>query len=130
MMNILLKNQWKIFKNTIRTQPIQNTIGFGVALLVIAFFMFIFGKLIWAISGEVSPVIFESLFSFWLLAVIGMIVLMGTPQVFKNLYSGSDLEMLFTMPIPTRNIFWVKYIQGYFGTPLFIFIVSTVPVGV
>src|SRR5690606_18725495 len=52
----------------------------------------------------------------------------GLPQVFKGLYSGSDLELLFTMPIPTKNIFWVKFIQSFFGTPIYIYSIFSVPI--
>lgn len=128
MMTILLKNQWIVFLNTIRTQPRKNTIGFGIGVLVVGFFLYLFGKFVWALSEDISPTILENLLSFWFLTVIGLIILMGLPQVFKGLYSGSDLEMLFAMPIPTKNIFWMKYIQSYFGTPFFIFTVSAVPI--
>ncbi len=128
MMNILLKNQWKVMLNTIRTLPMNNIIGFGIGILIIAFFLSVFGTFIWSISGSISATTFESLLSFGFLAVIGMIILMGLPQVFKGLYSGSDLDMLFSMPIPTKHIFWTKYIQSYFGTPVFIFLISTVPI--
>src|SRR5690625_4676906 len=127
MMKILLKNQLKILMNTIRTQRWQNTIGFIVVIGIVGFALYWLSIFVWLISGQVTPSILENLLAFSFLTLIGLIILMGLPQVFKSLYSGSDLEMLFTMPIPTRYIFWVRYIQSYFGTPLFAYIMLAVP---
>lgn len=128
MMNLLLKNHWKIITNTIRTQSKKNMFSFIIGVLVIAFFLYLLSKFVWTISSAVSPDMIENMLSFWFLSVTGLIILMGLPYVFKTLYSGSDLEMLFTMPIPTRNIFWVKYIQSYLGIPLYVYIISIVPI--
>jgi len=53
--------------------------------------------------------------------------LLGLPQVFKHLYSATDLNLLFTMPIPTNYIFWIKYIQSFVGVPLILFVLYIVP---
>src|SRR5699024_5673016 len=52
---------------------------------------------------------------------------LGLPQVFKDLYAATDLQLLFTMPIPTRNIFWMKYIQSYIGIPLLAYVLFVIP---
>ncbi len=64
----------------------------------------------------------------WILLVIGFIILLGMPQVFKHLYSATDLNLLFTMPIPARYIFWVKYLQSFVGIPLLVFVLYIVPI--
>src|SRR5699024_11805114 len=62
--------------------------------------------------------IFEGILSYSLLMVIGITVLFGLPYVYKNLYASTDLELLFTMPIPTPYIFWIKYIQSFLRVAL------------
>lgn len=127
MIQILLNNQWKILRNTIRTQRWQNIFGFFVGTVIIGIFLFFFGRFIWLHSEQMTPDTFNNMFSFALLAIIAMVILMGIPQVFKQLFDSSDLEMLFTMPIHPRSIFWSKYIQSYFGVPLFMFIIFIIP---
>lgn len=127
MMNILLKNQIKMIINTIRTQRWQNIFGFAVGIAIIGYFAFWLGRLIYSVSNEIPLHIFEGLISYAFLAIIGVTILMGISQVFKSLYSGSDLDMLFAMPISTRKIFWVKYILSYLGTPLIVFLAFSVP---
>lgn len=128
MMRILLKNQWKMLMNTIRTQPGKNIVGYVIGMIVVAFFLYLFSAGVWLISPRLDSSIAEGTLSIILLMMIAFVILLGVPQVFKNLYSGSDLEMLFTMPIPTRHIFWIKYIHSFFGTPLFAFVTFAVPV--
>ncbi|NGY85801.1 hypothetical protein F6Y05_08305 [Bacillus megaterium] len=69
----------------------------------------------------------SDLFSYSCLLLIGMLVLMGIPQVFKNLYSSLDLSFLFTLPIPTKQLFWVKYIKSFLSTPLIMFFLFYIP---
>lgn len=127
MIGVLLKNQFKIVLNTMRTQKKQNYIGFLFAGAIFAVVLYFVSKFIWSQSDAISGVILESLLSFGFLVVIGTIVLIVLPQIFKSLYSSTDLETLFTMPIKTRHIFWVKYIQGFFGIPALIYLVLVVP---
>jgi len=130
MMKILLKNQWKIMINTISTQPGRNIAGFSVGSIILVIMLYLLSSAIWAVSSLLDHTLVESALTFGFLAVIGIIILLGVPQVFKYLYSGSDLEMLFTMPIPTRHIFWIKYIQNFVGIPLFAFVFLAVPMTV
>lgn len=127
MMNVLLRNQWKIMWNTLRTQKKQNYIGFLLAGGIFSVVLYFICKFIWSQSAAISGSILEGLLSYGFLMIIGMIVLIGLPQIFKNLYASTDLETLFTMPIKTRSIFWVKYIQNFFGIPFLIYIVFVVP---
>src|SRR5690625_2342783 len=130
MMKILLRNQARILLNTIRTQPGRNIAGYAAGMIALGIILFLFSSAVWAMSPSLNVAVLEGTLSMIFLVVIGFIILLGVPQVFKNLYSGSDLEMLFTMPIPTRKIFWIKYIQSFFGTPLFVYIMIAVPITV
>ncbi|MDI3340965.1 MAG: hypothetical protein QJR03_10585 [Sphaerobacter sp.] len=42
-------------------------------------------------------------------AVVILVILADLPQVYGQLYAARDVELLFTLPIPTRSIFLVKY---------------------
>ncbi|WP_163970417.1 putative ABC transporter permease subunit [Oceanobacillus halotolerans] len=126
-MTALLKNQWKIFLNTMRSQPGKNYLSYLVMFIVFAILLYWLSEGIWAIGDSITKPILAGILSYGFLLVIGFIILLGLPQVFKHLYSATDLNLLFTMPIPTRYIFWVKYVQSFAGIPLLVFILYIVP---
>ncbi|ASK61015.1 hypothetical protein CFK37_01700 [Virgibacillus phasianinus] len=127
MMRVLLRNEIKMTKNTIKAQNPKNYIGYGIASLILAIVIYFISNGIWHISESIPVPIIKGIISYAFIAVIGFILLIGLPQVFKHLYAATDLQMLFTMPIPTRNIFWVKYIQSFIGIPLALFLVFIIP---
>lgn len=127
MMKALLKNQWKIFINTMKSQPGKNYFSYVVMFAVFAILLYWLSTGIWAIADVITEPVFAGILSYGFLLVIGFIILLGLPQVFKHLYSATDLNLLFTMPIPTRYIFWVKYLQSFVGVPLLVFILYIVP---
>ncbi|WP_416150368.1 putative ABC transporter permease subunit [Salipaludibacillus sp. HK11] len=127
MINVLLKNQWKIFVNTIKTQPKKNYVSYGIMIVVLAVILYFISRGVIAYGEIVTGPILSGLLSYSFLAVIGIIILIGLPQVFKQLYAATDLNLLFTMPIRTSHIFWMKYIQSFVGTPIMIMIFSLVP---
>src|SRR5690625_4881844 len=127
MMKTLLKNERNIFINTIRTMPTQNLIGLGVVVIILSIFLYFVSRAIWSMSSTVTPGILMSLLSYVFLIVLGFVILLGTAQVFKDLYTAEDLHLLFTMPIKTRHIFWPKYIKSFINVPLFIVILFIIP---
>ncbi|TRM11685.1 hypothetical protein FH966_08310 [Lentibacillus cibarius] len=127
MMKALLRNQWKIFMNTAKSQPGKNYFSYLVLFVVFAILLYWLSEGIWAIGDAITEPILAGILSYGFLLVIGFIILLGLPQVFKHLYSATDLNLLFTMPIPTRYIFWVKYLQSFAGVPLLVFILGMVP---
>jgi len=127
MMTALLKNQWKIFINTMKSQPGKNYFSYFVMFVVFAILLYWFSAGIWAIADVITEPVFAGILSYGFLLVIGFIILLGLPQVFKHLYSATDLNLLFTMPIPTRYIFWIKYLQSFVGIPLLVFVLYVVP---
>src|SRR5699024_2687430 len=106
MMKVLMKNQQRILVNTVRSQPLKNYAVYLLSFLVIGIFLFFLSKGIWTMADSFTSSMLEGLLSYGQLAMIGLIILLGLPQVFKDLYTSNDLELLFTLPIPTRNIFW------------------------
>ncbi|RFA34328.1 hypothetical protein CAI16_11595 [Virgibacillus dokdonensis] len=127
MMSVLLANQWKIFMNTMKSQPTKTYAVYVISFLVIGFFIAWITQGIIQISGSLTGAVFEGVLAYGMLAMIGFLILFGLPQVFKQLYAATDLNLLFTMPIPTTYIFWTKYLQSLAGTPLMLCIFVIVP---
>lgn len=127
MMKTLLKNERHILLNTIRTMPIRNIIGFGLVIMILSVFLYFVSRAILSVGSTLTPNIFMSLFSYTFLFVLGFVILLGTAQVFKDLYTADDLQILFTMPIQTRHIYWLKYIKSFVNVPLFIVILFIIP---
>ncbi|WP_164669860.1 putative ABC transporter permease subunit [Virgibacillus doumboii] len=127
MMNVLLKNQWKILKNTFQSQAKKTYANYVFSFGVLAVLLYFLSRGVWAIGESITGSVLTGILSYGFLVIIGLIILLGLPQVFKHLYAATDLELLFTLPIPTRNIFWVKYLQSFAGIPLLIFTFFVVP---
>lgn len=127
MIKVLLLNQWKMLVNTIRTQGLKNYAGILVSAIFIGVLLFFLSKGIWAVGESITEPVLAGILSYGFLMIIGLILLLGLPQVFKHLYSATDLGLLFTLPIPTRHIFWIKYVQSFVGIPLFCFVLFLVP---
>lgn len=123
----LLKTQWKMFFNGMKSKGMKGQAGLIISIIVIGILAFFLSQLTWEIAGSIPIPIIEVVFPYIFLMSIGMILLIGVPQVFKNLYSEGDLSFLFTLPIPTRKIFWAKYIQSFIGIPLIVFAVTMIP---
>lgn len=127
MIKVLLMNQWKIFLNTMKSQRNSNYISYVVSFLVIGALLYFLTKGVWNVSDSITESVLAGILSYGFLIVVGLIVLLGTPQVFKHLYAATDLGLLFTLPIPTKNIFWIKYIQSFVGVPFFCFLFFVIP---
>ncbi|WP_404451514.1 hypothetical protein LG329_14415 [Virgibacillus necropolis] len=127
MMKVLLRNQLSIFLNTMKTQSTKNYIGYAISAIILGVVIYFMSKGVWDISEAIPEPVLKGILSYGFIAVIGFILLIGLPQVFKHLYAATDLQMLFTMPIPTRSIFWVKYIQSFIGIPFVLFLVFIIP---
>src|SRR5699024_12591404 len=101
MMKALLKNQWNIFINTVKSQPGKNYFSYIVMFAVFAILLYWLSAGIWAIADAITEPVFAGILSYGFLLVIGFIILLGLPQVFKHLYSATDLDLWFTLPIPS-----------------------------
>lgn len=127
MMKLLLQTEGKLLLNHFRSSKKQAYATVGFSTLFIALIVYFLSKGVWRIAPSLSFELMSSLFSYSCLLLIGMLVLMGIPQVFKNLYSSLDLSFLFTLPIPTKQLFWVKYIKSFLSTPLIMFFLFYIP---
>ena len=113
--------------NTLKTRNGKQLIGYVITLIVISGLLLLLSKGVLAVSGSITVPVFAGISTYGFLIIIGFIVLLGLPQVFKDLYAATDLQLLFTMPIPTRNIFWMKYLQSYSGIPLLAYVFFVIP---
>lgn len=117
---LLFKTQWRQFRNGIKDlRPGQLALYIMLGLLVLILFPVFIVPL--ALVAFVLPFdALSPLFSSFFIVAIAMTVLFAIPQVFKHLFSARDVELLFTLPVPTRSIFWVKYGQSFTTTGAFI----------
>ncbi|AXI27837.1 hypothetical protein CIB87_01975 [Priestia megaterium] len=127
MMKLLLQTEGKLLLNHVKSSKKQAYATIGFSTLFIALIVYFLSKGVWNVAPSLSFETVSSLFSYSCLLLMGMLVLMGIPQVFKNLYSSLDLSFLFTMPIPTKQLFWVKYIKSFLSTPLIMFFLFYIP---
>ncbi|WP_099157519.1 putative ABC transporter permease subunit [Virgibacillus ndiopensis] len=127
MIRVLMETRRKILSNTLRTQPTKNYAGYVISIVILALLLYFLSKGVWAIGDSITEPILAGILSYGFLMIIGLILLLGLPQVFKHLYAATDLALLFTLPIPTRHIFWMKYVQSFVGIPLLCFVFFVVP---
>src|SRR5699024_6174090 len=122
MMKVLMNKQRKIIMNTLKTRNGKQLIGYVITLIVISGLLLLLSKGVLAVSGSITVHVFAGICTYGFLIIIGFIVLLVLPQVFKDSYAPTDLQLLFTIPTPTRNIFWMKYLQSYSGIPLLAYV--------
>src|SRR5690625_6147121 len=127
MMKILIKNEAKQLWNSLRTQKKSHLVSYLAAMIGLLFFLGLLTQAAWALSSSIIESVFAGILTYGCLLIVGMIILMGVPQVFKDMYSTTDLEHLFTLPIKTKYIFWMKYLKSLFGIPLFLAVFFMVP---
>lgn len=127
MMKVLLNNQRKIMMNSIKSQSLKNYAGFLISLIVMGILLYFLTRGVWFAADLVTDAVLAGVVSYGSLIIFGLIILLGLPQVYKHLYAARDLEFLFTLPIPTRHIFWMKYLQSFTGVPLSGYIFFAIP---
>lgn len=126
MMGTLLKTEGKILKNQLFRGSRKHTIGYFISVIVILLFILWVSFSIWKIAPTLEQQTILGLCSYIFLMLLALLVLFGIPQVLQTVFSDRSLMILFSMPIPDRHIFWVKYILNLLGMP-FIFLIFTLP---
>ncbi|MBP1970547.1 ABC-2 type transport system permease protein [Virgibacillus natechei] len=122
MMKVLLKNQRKLILNAIKSQSRSNFISYLLSFIVVGVLLIFLGRGVLAVGESITEPVLLGILGYGFLVSIVFIILLSVPQVFKHLYAATDLGLLFTLPIPTRHIFWIKYLQSFIGIPLLIFV--------
>lgn len=109
MLRLLLWLQWRQWQHrSFTARRIWLPIIIGLAALGFSA-GFVGGAAAIGATGGLPVLRGIAAIAFLTLAVF--IVLLSLPQVYGQLYGGRDLELLFTLPIPTRSIFLFKYGQ-------------------
>lgn len=70
MIKVLLKNQRRIFVNTLKSQNLKNYFAYLFVFAVLAVLLFFVSQAIWNIAGSVTEPILDGIFSFSLLMII------------------------------------------------------------
>lgn len=118
--------EWQQLRHIWITGGIKNVIILAMASVVGLIFLYFLSRSALALGSVVSPDVVGPVLSLVFFVALITICLFGIPQVFKQLYSATDLQLLFTLPIATRKIFFVKYVQTFFGLPGIVGIVMLV----
>ncbi|MGY4690699.1 putative ABC transporter permease subunit [Salibacterium sp. K-3] len=127
MIRILLQVQWKIWKHTIETNRTGTNLAYGFTGLALAGFLLLALNIVTSLPETYALNWLDLIFSYLFMMMLGLLLLMGVPQVFKHLYASGDLAFLFTLPIKVRHIYWVKYIQSFIGIPAVLFLFTFLP---
>ena len=109
MTGLLLWAQWRQWLHTwLARRRVPAIVVVSLAALSFATVLTIFG---YAIGRSASLDAIRPLAGLALPAVVILVILADLPQVYGQLYVARDVELLFTLPIPTRSVFLVKYLQ-------------------
>ncbi|WLD93420.1 hypothetical protein [Alkalihalobacillus sp. AL-G] len=123
----LFKVNYQTAKNTFKSHGGKAYLGVVFSLIFGVILVGFLSSVIEFMSEHVQQDFFSTLLTYGFSAITGFILLFGIPQVFRNLYSSNDLALLFTLPITTRQIFWSKYVQSFFGVAGLIWLVTFIP---
>src|SRR5690606_39179819 len=109
MTGLLLWAQWRQWVHTwLSRRRVPVIIAIALAALSFATMLTFFG---YAIGRNSSLDALRPVAGLALPAIVIVVILADLPQVYGQLYVARDVELLFTLPIPTRSIFLVKYLQ-------------------
>lgn len=127
MNRTLFRIEWQQIRNTWLSGNVKSLIVFIITVLIsLALLYFLtWGAL--TLGHVIGSVNIAPALSIVFLIVLGFLSVFGVPQVFQQLFSATDLQSLFTMPISTRSIFLVKYAKSFFGLPVMIWLLMLVP---
>ncbi|WP_102275457.1 putative ABC transporter permease subunit [Cytobacillus massiliigabonensis] len=126
MIKKLLLLFWKLGKKQIRTAPDSTKIAIVFASIGALIVTVFFSIAAFAIAMTLPQESIGPMFAFGFSVLLAFNILFGVPQVFKNLYGTNDLAFLFTLPIKTSSIYWVKFLQSFIGVPGILLFISTI----
>lgn len=117
---------WQMGKTQIRTAPDSTKVAIILSSVVGFFVTVLLCTGIAAVAYATPKESLSPIFAYVFSGLLAFNILFGVPQVFKNLYGTNDLAFLFTLPINTRSIYWVKFIQSFIGVPGILWIFSII----
>lgn len=127
MLKLLIKNEWNQYRNTWKSNGAKSFIVLIIMALISIGVLILLTKGASSLGHQVATTNISALLSILFLIVLSLIILIGIPQVFRELFGATDLQMLFTMPISTKHIFLVKYLKNFVGLPGIIWLILVIP---
>lgn len=107
MTRLLLWVEWRKLRHSgMAVRRDQLLIAFVIAIMLVSF-----TYAAYRLASDAGARTIDSLAGFGLLALFLILFLFGIPQIFNDLFSSRDVELLFTLPIPTRSIYLAKFGQ-------------------
>jgi len=125
MTRLLIWVQWRQFLNG---QLTGRQVAVFLLVLVLGL-IFLGGLTIMAvvIASSSSPPALGAVVSIAFLVAATFIMMANLPTVFSQLFSNRDVELLFTLPIPTRSIFLARYGETMLRSGTFAIVLLFVP---
>jgi ABC-2 type transport system permease protein len=125
MTRLLIWLQWRQLVH--RRVSIKQTFAFAIGgLFALAFVGFLtFGMVEFGRGSATDQ--FRALATIALTLASIILLLAVIPQVFEQLFAGRDLDLLFTLPIPTHSIFIIRYGEMLARTGSLVLIIVGVP---
>lgn len=119
--------QWKTWRNSLKSLETGNQVTLFLVAIIAIIFLILATTIMSGLAFVSGFSLIQNIVSVGSLLAFIFILLFGIPQVFKHLFSSRDLELLFTLPIPTKKVFWVKFAASFFGLPLVAWLFLFVP---
>lgn len=126
MIRLLIQVEWQQWKNHLR-QGSKNVFSIVVIGIFSAIALAFLIPVSYSLGRHYSVAQIAPFVSIFLLAVVGFILLLGIPKGFKDLFSSSDLALMFTLPIPPKSIFWVKYLKNFMSSAGIFWVLMIIP---
>ncbi|KGA98813.1 hypothetical protein BALCAV_0202615 [Alkalihalobacillus alcalophilus ATCC 27647 = CGMCC 1.3604] len=107
-------------KHEYRDLSSNTTKVFAYAFLAFIglFVLFIAGSFIMMLARHAPEQAIPIINEYGLLLLSLVLLIFTIPLVFNRLFSESDLELLFTLPVKVKDIFWAKFLLNLLGIPI------------
>jgi len=125
VIRLLLWVEWRTLRHsgvTVRRLATIAMIAFFIAIMLAAFTR---GAYALATVSGIAEI--DALAGIGIMALFLILLLYGIPSIFNTLFGSRDVELLFTLPIPTRSIYLTKFGQSLATIGLLAIVVSLAP---
>lgn len=124
---LLLKNQIRVFWNTVRQRPMRTFLGVFFILLITVILLSSLGSFAYAALTSMSPEIAQGFLSLLFMVGLTSQLFFGITAAFSALYMSDDLELLFMTPVPLKAVFAVKSLSVLVSNFLIAFLFVFLP---
>ncbi|WP_413378877.1 putative ABC transporter permease subunit [Alkalihalobacillus sp. 1P02AB] len=92
--------------------------AYAFLALIGLFVLFMAGSFMMMLARHAPEQAIQIINEYGLLLLSLVLLIFTIPLVFNRLFSDSDLELLFTLPIKVKDIFWAKFLLNLLGVPI------------